>query len=182
MATADRVRRLVLAAAAVAACAVTAPLARASDRVPLDGVYIAKGTDGAGGEYEAAVHIMSHGDGVLVTWLFARQEGDAIVLVPFAMAVGIVTDAMLAVSYYGASMSGVALYRIEEGGQRLVGRWTAAGSDGTEYAETLTRLTTASPEPVEPAVPRPEPARPVKRGRATNARVASPFDRQEQQS
>jgi hypothetical protein len=47
---------------------------------------------------------------------------------------------MLAVSYHSADRAGVVMYRIESDGQRLAGRWTVAGDDGTVYPETLTKL------------------------------------------
>jgi len=60
-----------------------------------------------------------------------RIEGETLVLVPRSAGIGVASDEVLAVSYYAQDVSGVILYRIEDSGQRLVGRWLVAGADGT---------------------------------------------------
>lgn len=150
------------------ALAVIAPsgglAARAGEDVPaVGGMYLSKGSNPDGSAYAGLVQIVAHGDSYLVSWIFPHSLEDAVVLVPTSVGVGIVSGEMLAVSYYGQKMSGVILYRIEEQGRRLAGRWVVAGDGGEVYSETLTRL--PSPEPGfanPPADAEPAPKRPVR--------------------
>jgi hypothetical protein len=131
---------------------VAAP-APASEPDGFEGVYAATGPDGIGGAYNGFVRITRHGDSFLVAWLFPRYEGQASVLEIASMGVGIASEGTLAVSYYGAWITGVALYRTSADG-RLSGTWTVATGDGTVYSETLTRLSAGTaPDLAAPKVP-----------------------------
>jgi len=100
----------------------------------LHGTYDSEGTDIDGRRYRGTVVIAKHGDVYYLQWRLASR--------PSALGIGIVTNDMLAVSYYGRSL-GVALYEID--GSRLVGRWAESGSTGTVLRETLTRMPDAEP-------------------------------------
>jgi hypothetical protein len=98
----------------------------------LHGTYDSEGTDLDGRRYRGTVVIAKHGDVYYLQWKFAARLS--------ALGIGIVTNDMLAVSYYGRSL-GVAVYEID--GSRLVGRWAESGSGGstaTIFSETLTRM------------------------------------------
>jgi hypothetical protein len=127
------------------------PALVAADTV-LDGMYMAKGLNPDGTDYQGLVQIVRHGDSFFVTWISYEVSADTILLTPIWMGVGIVTNGMLAVSYHGADRSGVVVYRIESDGQRLDGRWAVAGKDGTVYPETLTKLPDGGLDPplIEP--------------------------------
>ncbi len=100
----------------------------------LHGTYDSEGTDFDGSRYRGTVVIAKHDDIYYVQWRFGSRLS--------ALGIGIVTNDMLAVSYYGRSL-GVALYAID--GNRLVGRWAESGSTGTVFSETLTRMPDAQP-------------------------------------
>jgi hypothetical protein len=100
----------------------------------LHGTYASEGIDFDGSRYRGTVVLAKHGDIYYVQWRFGSRLS--------ALGIGIVTNDMLAVSYYGRSI-GVALYEID--GTRLVGRWAESGSPGTVFHETLTRMPDAPP-------------------------------------
>jgi hypothetical protein len=141
--------RTLISALAIAVIAHASGLAaRAGEDVPaVGGIYLSKGLNPDGSAYAGLVEIVAHGESYLVSWIFPRSQEEAVVLVPTSVGVGIMTGEMLAVSYYGQRMSGVILYRIEEQGRRLAGRWVVAGDGGDVYSETLTRLPSTAPEP-----------------------------------
>jgi hypothetical protein len=142
--------RTTLAVAIVlAALVVGASVAHAADS-SLEGLYTAEGQNPDGTPYRELVKIVRHGDSFLVAWLVVRMEDEEMVVVPRAAGVGVVNGGMLAVSYYGQDdLTGVVLYQIENGGQRLAGHWVVANGDGAIHTETLTRLPTpvAAPGP-----------------------------------
>jgi hypothetical protein len=74
---------------------------------------------------------------------------------------------MLAVSYYSARSAGLVIYRIEDAGKRLAGRWTVVGARGVVQTETLTRLPGEALQPVE-VDPPPPPRRRPSRGADTS--------------
>ena len=143
--------RLVLLIVAVAW---SAPPAAHGAEPTLEGLYDAEGVNPDGSAYRGVVKILRRGESFLVAWMFPRDDGDEIRLVPQSAGVGVMNGGMLAVSYYGQDLTGVALYQIENGGQRLSGRWVPANGDGAVRSETLTR----APVPVAAPVPPPTPA------------------------
>jgi hypothetical protein len=122
----------------------------------LEGMYTARGTNPDGSQYEGFVQIARRGESFLVTWVFPQVSDETVVLRLTSTGVGFVGGAMLAVSYYGRQVAGVVIYRVEEDGKRLAGRWTAAGNDGAVHIETLTRLPGQASQPVEGDPPRDE--------------------------
>jgi hypothetical protein len=106
----------------------------------LDGTYLSKGQNPDGTEYQGVVRIARRGDSFVVSWMAPYAADRATLLVPTSVGVGVVNGGMLAVSYYSRQTAGVALYRIEEDGQRLAGSWAVAGDNGDVYVETLTRV------------------------------------------
>ena len=51
--------------------------------------------------------------------------------------VGILHDGLLSVSYFGGTPA-VVVYKVAA--EKLVGEWTMGGTEGTTFAETLTRM------------------------------------------
>ena len=151
--------RLALSVAVLLIPAGAAP--RASDAPDLDGMYISEGLNADGTSYRGVVYLARQGESVVVTWMVPRATDERIILVQTALGIGIVDSGVLAVSYYTTRMIGVVLYRIEQDGRRLTGRWAVAGTDGGAYSETLTKLpnqtegaeTPASPEKARPRPP-----------------------------
>jgi hypothetical protein len=137
-----------------AAVLVLAPHVAQAAELVLEGTYAAQGSNPDGSEYHAVVTITRRGETFMVAWLFPHLAGEEIVLVLKSAGVGLMSGGMLAVSYYGQDATGVALYQIEGGGARLVGRWVAANGEGAPQVETLTRLAVPSAAPV-PHAPRP---------------------------
>ena len=129
--------RLVLAPL-IALLVLPVALAHAAEPA-LEGMYTAHGVNPDGSEYRAVVKIVNKGESVHVAWMFPEVAGEETVLVLKSAGVGITGGGMLAVSYYGQDATGVALYRIENGGERLTGRRVSANG-GTVHSETLTRL------------------------------------------
>jgi hypothetical protein len=106
----------------------------------LEGTYTATGLNPDGSEDHTVVRIARRGQSFLVAWLAPEQVDETTVLVVKSAGVGIASGTMLAVSYYGQDVTGVILYQIEDGGERLVGRRVAAEGDGTVRSETLTKV------------------------------------------
>ena len=137
-------RRLILLM--IAAAALTAPIAQAAEP-DLEGMYIAQGFNPDGSEYRGVVKIARRGEGFMVAWFFPHLAGEEVVLMFKSAGVALRSGTTLAVSYYGQDATGIALYQIESGGQRLIGRWASANGEGAVQTETLTKL------PVPAAVP-----------------------------
>ena len=97
----------------------------------LAGIYICDGVN-AQGAYRGFVEIVRAKDTFRVKWTFPRS-GDS------ALGIGIVSNGVLAVSYYGGQTAGVVVYKLD-GGTTLVGEWTVAGVNGGVFKETLTRM------------------------------------------
>jgi hypothetical protein len=116
------------------------PRARAQADPQLSGVYASDGVNPDGSDYHGVVRIVPRGDSFVVQWMSPKGNDEVVVLVPTSIGVGIASDATLSVSYYSQGGAGIVVYRIEEGGQRLTGRWAVAGDDGAVYSETLTKL------------------------------------------
>ena len=110
--------------------------ARATEEPQLEGVYLLKGVDVDGSEVQGRVRVLRQGESFLVAWM--RPHDDTL---PVAVGVGVADGGMLAVViFYGPLTERVALYRIEEGGRRLVGRWVADGGEWATHSDVLTRV------------------------------------------
>lgn len=129
---------------------VFAPPVAAAGETTLDGIYTLTGLNPDGSEYRGLVKIISRGPSFLVSWMFPRASDETVVVGLRSVGVGIASGGMFAVSYYGQDATGVALYHIEEGGQRLTGEWVSASDNsGTVHSEIMTKLP-AAPAPVSP--------------------------------
>lgn len=104
---------------------------REAQRAEIVGLYRCMG-EGPQGPYEATVEIKPQGETYRLMWKFA----DGGVLPGVALWEG----NRLTVAYWHPQDLGVAVYRLNR--SRLVGRWTAASSEGIVYTETLTRVIT----------------------------------------
>jgi hypothetical protein len=164
----NRALRYVLSSVIAVGWAIV-PATVAGDPEP-SGLYEANGVNPDGTQYRGFVHIVRRGESFLVSWIFPQDSPEANGFGLTSVGVGILSDGVLAVSYYGARSAGVAVYRIDEDGKHLAGHWTVAGEDGSVHAETLTRLPARPPEPLD-AVP-PDVVRPNerKRGHTTGMR------------
>lgn len=126
-----------------------------------EGVYIASGVDAEGNQYRRAVDIERQGDRFTVTWVEADVVGQAIILEPTWVGVGIVNGDTLSVSFVAEDTLGIMVYKFGGDGQ-VSGHWTLAGDDETVYSETLTKLPDTLPEPAaaDPSEDRPQPPSP----------------------
>ena len=160
---------LLLAVAATMAM----PVAHAAEPA-LEGLYGAEGFNPDGSEYRGVVKIVRRGESYVVAWIFPSHVGEEIVFVAKSAGVGLARGATLAVSYYGQDATGVVLYQIEKGGERLVGRWVSANGEGVVHSETLTKLpaSAVAPEPGITVSPGPRLRKPlaVTRGAAVARR------------
>ena len=108
----------------------------------LEGTYLAVGANSDGSRYEAVVQIAKHGQSFVVVTIVPDLSGEEEGVPPrlASIGIGILNGDVLAVSDYGPDKARVVSYRIEDGGRRLAGRWTALDGDGTVHEETLTKL------------------------------------------
>ncbi len=111
-----------------------------------EGVYIAHGVDAKGTHYRRAVNIERDGDKFAVTWVSARIVGEAIVLEPTWVGVGIAIGDTLSVGFVAGDTFGIMVYKAGADGRLLSGRWALADDDGAVHSETLTRLPDLAPE------------------------------------
>jgi hypothetical protein len=139
-----RARRFVLPV--IALIAIGAVPVPSAGQPAFDGVYIASGVDAEGNQYRRAVDIERHGDRFTVTWIAAEVVGEAIILEPIWVGVGIAIGDTLSVSFVAEDTLGIMVYKFGGDGQ-VSGRWTLAGDDETVYSETLTKLPDMLPEP-----------------------------------
>jgi len=141
---------------------VAAPTARSAEQPGLAGLYLCDGIDVTGSAYRGFVEIDSRGDTLVLTWMFpdGNERGE---LQTSAIGVGIASGESLSVGYFGRAAAGLVVYRIENGSQRLVGKWTVAGGDGVVYEEVLTRLAAGATSPGLHLPPRPQPQQPQKK-------------------
>lgn len=146
--------RLAVTSGVLLAALAAAPVRAAGD-VDLNGMYLSQGTNPDGTQYSGLVNITRNGDSFLVSWLTPRSQDDRILFQAASVGVGILSSDMLSVSYYAPQSSGIVVYRIEQDGSRLAGRWAIAGEDGAVHAEILTKLPESSglPEIIVPAAP-----------------------------
>jgi hypothetical protein len=115
-------------------------------------VYECQGISADGREYRGAVIIHSDGNRFVLQWYVAAQLT--------AIGLGIRDGDALAVSFFGADVGGVVLYRID--GTRLIGQWSAPVTAGQVFEETLTRVADTPPAAAPPASvpPKPRPTSP----------------------
>ena len=145
-----RARRFALGLIALVAIGVV-PVS--ADEPAFEGVYIAHGVDSHGAHYRRAVNIERDGDKFAVTWVSARIVGEAIILEPIWVGVGIAIGDTLSVGFVAEDTFGIMVYTAGADGQLLSGRWALADDDVVVHSETLTRLPDVVPEPttVEPS-------------------------------
>jgi len=105
-----------------------------------DGVYIASGVDSDGSDYRRAVEIERHGHAFTVTWVSTRLVGNALVLEPTWVGVGIATGDILSVGFITRDTIGLMVYRASADKTELSGQWTLADDDDAIHTEVLTRL------------------------------------------
>jgi hypothetical protein len=76
------------------------------------------------------------------------------------MGVGIYSNGVLAVSYFGGAPA-VVVYKVDgKDGSKLVGEWTMGGAEGAMYVETLTKTPgLQAPARPLPGAPPPRPRR-----------------------
>ncbi len=122
----------------------------------ISGMYDCQGV-GPDGPYQAIVEITKNDDTYRLRWVLGENE---------ELGLAIFKDDTLAVSLVGSnSTGGVMIFRIEQPSGRLVGGWSAIGSDGKVYSETLTKRSGEEVIPSSPsrpsATPRPT-TRPLK--------------------
>ena len=130
--------------ACVAMCVV--PVS-AAGQPAFEGVYIARGVDSDGREYRRAVNIERDGDQFAVTWVASRVVGEAIILEPIWVGVGIAIGDMLSVSFVAGDTFGIMVYEAGTDKQQFSGRWAVVDDDGAVHSETLTRLPNVRPAP-----------------------------------
>ena len=118
----------------------------ATDQTPeinLAGVYSCEGTNPDGKTYSGIVEIVKIRETYLLRWTMPNDSQ--------VVGVGIFSNGMLSVSYYGGTPS-LVVYSVAENG-RLDGKWTAGGAEGEVFSETLTRMPEGMPKPSEPHEP-----------------------------
>jgi hypothetical protein len=114
------------------------------------GVYLSNRLNAHGSQYQGLVYVVRDHDTFLVSWMDLQSKDGQLMVVPAAAGVGLVEGNVFAVSQYSLHTIGLMVYRIEDDGRRLIGRWATAESDGAAYSETLTRLPEHAPEPLLP--------------------------------
>ena len=127
-----RMRALVVVLLAALLGSAPPLLAQQEPEVDITGVYRCDGVNPQGRAYRGMVEIVRMNDAFQLRWTFP-QSSDA------ALGIGIVSNGVLAVSYYGGDMAGVVVYKINDD-KPMVGEWTVVGSEGGVFRETLTRL------------------------------------------
>ena len=94
------------------------------------GVYSCEGTNPDGRAYIGVVEILKVEDTYLVRWTMPNDTQ--------VMGVGIFSNGVLAVSYFGGSPAVVVYATTADG--RLDGKWTMGGAEGSVFKETLTKM------------------------------------------
>lgn len=120
-------------------------IAAPEPQTELTGIYHCEGINPDGSQYKGVVEIDKIKDTFRVRW--GLTDG-------MVTGVGIFSDGVLAVSYFGG-VPAVVVYKVE--GTRLVGHW-AMGVEGALYVETLTKMTSAPPRPRNKPSPSGRPA------------------------
>ena len=112
-----------------------APAKDPADEAPdFSGKYLADGVSNVGKPYKALVEITRDKDVYQVVWVLGPREGYS--------GVGVVERDALCVGWAIGEVPGVVIYKRthKDDGTSLTGRWTAPGSQGKTYKETLKRL------------------------------------------
>ena len=107
------------------------------------GVYSCEGTNPDGRSYIGIVQILKVDGTYLVRWTMPNDTQ--------VMGVGIFSNGVLAVSYFGGSPALVVYSTTTDG--RLDGKWTMGGAEGSVFKETLTRVATGAATPDKPHEP-----------------------------
>jgi hypothetical protein len=108
------------------------PAHLAEETTDVAGVYMCDGVNPEGNPYRGIVEIVKTQETFQVRWTFPQSDDSA-------LGIGILSNGVLAVSYYGGATAGVVVYKIAEG-QKMVGQWTVTGANGGVFNETLTKL------------------------------------------
>src|SRR5688500_8643871 len=103
------------------------PAATAKPR-DFSGKYLAEGSNNGGRNYKAMVEITREGDVYQVLWVLGPREA--------YMGVGLIEGDALCVGWATGQVPGLVVYKPGNEG-KLVGRWTAPGSEGKTFKETL---------------------------------------------
>ena len=150
------VRAILLGVVLVALVGPTPSTAQqSSSEKDFTGVYSCEGTNPDGRSYVGLVEILKTQGTYLVRWTMPNDTQ--------VMGVGIFTNGVLAVSYFGGAPAIVVYSTTTDG--RLDGKWTMGGAEGLVFTETLTKMPDAQVQPHQP-VKRPPPPAPS-RGRTT---------------
>jgi hypothetical protein len=96
----------------------------------LTGVYACEGVNPDGTPYAGVVEILKVKDTYLVRWTMPNDNQ--------VVGVGILSNGVLAVSYFGGSPAVVAFSTTPDG--RLDGKWTMGGAEGSVFSEKLTKM------------------------------------------
>src|SRR5436190_18618256 len=99
-------RMPVLVLLLVGLAGLSAPPARMAEVPDLDGVYACDGINPAGKPYRGIVEIVRTDETFHLRWTFP-QDSDG------ALGIGIMTNGVLAVSYYGGATAGVVVSKVE---------------------------------------------------------------------
>ena len=113
--------------------ALAGPLGMRAEEAPekdFTGVYSCEGTNPDGRGYIGLVEILKVEGTYLVRWTMPNDTQ--------VMGVGIFSNGVLAVSYYGGSPAVVVYSTTTDG--RLDGKWTMGGAEGAVFKETLTKI------------------------------------------
>src|SRR5262245_4673696 len=111
------------------------------------GVYSCEGTNPDGKAYVGVVEILKTEQTYLVRWTMPNNTQ--------VMGVGIFSNGVLAVSYFGGAPALVVYSTTADG--KLDGKWTMGGAEGLVFKEVLTRMPEGQQR--QPAK-RPSPSRP----------------------
>jgi hypothetical protein len=130
-------RTVLLGVVLTAVCVMNSNAAPAA--VPeLVGTYRCDGMNPDGSAYRGIVEIAKVRDTFRVKWTLDDSA---------VMGVGIYSNSILAVSYFGGAPA-VVVYKVD--GTRLVGEWTMGGIEGAVYTETLTKTSSEEPKIEQP--------------------------------
>jgi hypothetical protein len=129
------VRAILLGVVLVALVGPTPSTAQQSSEKDFTGVYSCEGSNPDGKSYVGLVEILKVQGTYLVRWTMPNDTQ--------VMGVGIFSDNVLAVSYFGGSPA-VVVYSTNTDG-RLDGKWTMGGAEGYVFKETLTKVSNRKP-------------------------------------